>query len=267
MAPKCAWTVNTACCPDWDTFSPAVQDTATTLATHLLDRLTGFQFAQCPVTVRPCSQPCPGFGGYLTWPVGQPSSSGSGAPWMIPFVDSGVWRNCGCTGGCTCRATCELAIGVPTVSISEVTIDGIELDPSAYRLDQTERGPVLVRLDGDCWPECQDMNVASNAVGAFTVTYVPGRPLPADGPIIAGMLACQFAKACMGGGDCALPSQLQSLTREGVELQLIDPATLPEAVLTGVPEVDRWVRSVNPANLRQRPRVFSPDVHPHRVVT
>lgn len=263
----CGWTVNTTCCPTWADFDLAVQTAATNLAIALLDRLTGFQFGQCPVTVRPCSPRCSGFTGYMTWPVGAPGSNGSGQPWMIPFVDSGTWRNCGCTGGCSCNASCEIDMGVPVAAVTEVTIDGVALDPDAYRLDYVpQRGPVLVRTDGDCFPQCQDMDAASDAVGAFTVTYTPGVALPADAPFYAGMLACQFAKSCMGG-DCVLPQELQSLTRTGVELSVIDPSALPENILTGIAEVDRWVRSVNPAALRSRPRVLSPDVRPHRIVT
>jgi hypothetical protein len=265
MAP-CNWSVDTGCCPGWADYTPEQQAAATTLAVNLLDRLTGYQFSGCPVTVRPCGKTCSSFTSYMTWPVGQPGSSGSGSPWMIPFVDNGVWRNCGCTGGCTCRATCEVLIGAPVVEVTEVTIDGVALDPSAYRLDRDERGPVLVRTDGDCFPECQSMDVAPDEVGAFTVTYVPGAALPADGPLITGMLACQLAKAC-AGGDCVLPQQLQSLSRNGMEVQVLDPSTLPESILTGIAEVDRWVRSVNPGNLRARPRVLSSDVRPHRVVT
>lgn len=258
MAP-CDWTINTSCCPAWDDYEAGVQATATTLAVALLDRLTGYRYNQCPVTVRPCGKPCSGFGGYMTWPV----DAGDG--WMTPFVDNGVWRNCGCTGGCSCRASCEIVIGTPVASVTEVTIDGATLDPDAYRLDHDRRGPLLVRTDGECWPECQDMDAAADAVGAFTVTYVPGELLPADGAVYAGMLACQFAKACVGAGDCALPAQLQSLTRDGVDVTVLDPSTLPEAILTGIAEVDRFIRSVNPGNLRQRTRVFSGDVRPHRV--
>lgn len=261
----CGWTVNTQCCPDWGTFDPAVQAAATSMATLLLDRLSGYQFGQCPVTVRPCGRPCQGFNGYLTWPVGAPGSNGAAGPWMIPFVDNGIWRNCGCAGGCTCRAACELPMGTPVSAVTEVTIDGVMLDPDAYRLDRTERGQVLVRTDGECWPECPDMNVGPDAVGAFTVTYTPGAALPADAPFYAGMLACQIAKACVGG-DCVLPQQLQSLSRNNIEVQVIDPATLPDSILTGIAEVDRWVRSVNPNNVRSGPRVLSPDVRPHRVI-
>lgn len=262
----CNWTVDTSCCPDWDTYAPAVQSAAVAWSTYILWAITGRRYGPCSVTVRPCGKPCDGFGGYMTWPVGQPSSSGSGSPWMIPFVDNGIWRNCGCSGGCSCRASCEIVIGVPVYIVDEVTIDGVALDPSAYRLDRTERGAVLVRTDGECWPDCQDMDAGPDEVGAFTVTYQTGTPVPRAGQIAAGMLACQFAKACIGG-DCVLPQELQSLSRNGVEVQMIDPSVLPEAILTGIAHVDRWVRSVNPNNLQQRSRVLSPDVRPHRVIS
>lgn len=201
----------------------------------------------------------------MTWPVNAPGSSGSGVPWMVPFVDSGTWRNCGCGGGCSCNARCEITMGVPVVGVTEVTIDGVILAPAAYRVDYVQgRGPVLVRTDGECWPECQDMNVGPDDVGAFTVTYQYGKPVPRSGQIAAGRLACEFAKACVGG-DCVLPNELSSLTRNGVEVSVVDPAALPESILTGIAEVDRWVRSVNPANLRYRPRVLSPDVRTHRI--
>lgn len=261
----CDWVIDTACCPTWDDFTTEVQDVATTLATTLLDRLTGYRFNQCPITVRPCGKRCEGFSGYMSWPVGQPVSGGAAGPWMIPFVDNGLWRNCGCAGTCTCRATCEMPIGAPAYAVDRVTIDGAILSPGAYRLDRTERGLTLVRTDGECWPECQDMDANINEAGSFTVTYRPGQPLPADGSVIAGMLACQMAKACAGGGDCVLPQQLQSLSRNQIDVQVLDPSTLPESILTGIAEVDRWIRSVNPANLRARPRVLSPDIRPNRI--
>lgn len=262
----CGWTVDVSCVPGWDDLTPEQQDTATMLAVTMLDRLTAFQFGQCPVTVRPCSPRCSGFTGYRTWPVGQPGVSGAGSPWMIPYVDNGTWRNCGCNNGCSCRARCEIEMDVPVAEIIEVSIDGAILDPAAYRLDrEAGRGPLLVRTDGDCWPECQDMNVTSG-VGVFTVEYRPGYPLPQDAPFYAGRLAGEFARACLNQ-PCALPAQMQSLVRDGVDVQILDPGLVPENILTGLADVDRWVRSVNPANLRQRPRVLSLDQKQPRVVS
>ncbi|MYZ38432.1 MULTISPECIES: hypothetical protein [unclassified Streptomyces] len=262
--PACDWTLDTSCCPGWADYSPAVQAAATAWAMGILDSLTGHQFGQCPVTVRPCGPKCQGYGGYMTWPVGWPGASGSGMPWMLPYIDgAGAWRNCLCgKGGCSCRARCEVPIPGPA-TVTEVRVDGIVLDPSAYRLDN---GHLLVRTDGECWPDCQDMNVGITEAGSFAVTLSPGLPLPPAGAIAAGELACEFAKACSGDASCALPQQLQSLSRQGINVQVVDPQAITGDGLTGIANVDLWIRSVNPTSKRQRSRVHSPDVTPVRYV-
>jgi len=258
----CEWTLDTGCCPDWDTYEPAVQTSATAWATGILDALTGRRFGQCPITVRPCGRRCQAWGGYMTYPVGSPSATGVWGAWMAPYVDgTGAWRNCGCAGSCTCRASCEVPLPTPVAGVDEVMLDGVALDPSAYRIDN---GRILVRIDGECWPECQDMDLANDAVGAFAVTYQPGEELPAAGSLAAGRLACEFAKACVGAGDCQLPGQLQSLSRNGVQVEMVDPVSFLEEGLTGVADVDLWIRSVNPARLASRPRVYSPDIRQPR---
>jgi len=145
----------------------------------------------------------------------------------------------------------------PVLSVTSVTIDGIVLADTSYRVDNRE---ILVRTDGECFPECQNMNLNGPAEGTFEVTYSRGKAVPLAGQIAAGLLACEFAKAC-AGQDCGLPANLSSLARQGVEVTMIDPTDVLDAGLTGVPNVDLWIRSVNPARLAQRPRVFSPDVH------
>ena len=259
----CAWTIDTSCCPGWDEFTPEQQATATDWATGILDALTGRQFAQCPVVIRPCGKRCGWYGGYLTFPVNSAQASGLGAPWMTPYIGvGGVWRNCGCAGPCSCRARCEAYIPGPIAEIIEVKVDGVILDPAAYRLDVTQAGPVLVRTDGDCWPECQDMDLSDDEPGTWSVQYRPGSPLPRIGQLAAGELACEFAKACAGADGCALPSQLISMSRNGVDIQMADPNTMLENGFTGLPNVDLFVKTVNPHKLMQRPRVLSPDM-PH----
>lgn len=254
----CVWPIDVSCCEGWDDFSPEVQLRATTLATFVLDALTGRQFAQCEVSYRPCGPKCAGGAGYMVWPVGVAPVATSPGPWMIPFVDAGTWRNCVCPGSCSCAARCEVPFPTSVASITQVTVDGLVINPDAYRLDSWRGIPRLVRTDGGCWPDCQDMDVEPDAEGSFVITYAPGRPLPVAGQIAAGVLACEFAKAC-AGGDCALPQQLSSLSRNGVEVTVSDPTQLADNGLTGLYDVDLFIRAVNPHNLAQRPRVASPD--------
>lgn len=262
-ATLCGWSIETACIPDWDTTDPAVQDLAATWAAEILYALTGRRYGQCPVVWRPCNPSCAGYRGYLTYPV-TTSATGAAGPWMIPFIDvAGTWRNCVCPGACSCRARCEVPFPTPVASVTEVKVDGVIVPATSYRVDRSGGTTYLVRIDGECWPECQDMELSDTEVGAFSVEYVPGEELPASGVMAAGRLAGEFVKACLGG-DCRLPEQLASLSRTGVEVQMVDPATFLESGLTGVQEVDLWIRSVNPNRLAARARAYSPDMRPGR---
>lgn len=260
----CSWPINTNCCSDWDSFSPELQADATAWATGILWALTGRRFGSCPIIVRPCSGGCHN-GGYMTWPVGLDGNGGaSGASW-IPFIDgAGVWRNCACIGGCSCKARCEVWLPGPVDTVTDVRVDGVVIPPTAYRIDNNN---ILVREDGECWPECQDFNLSGvdpDTEGTFVVSYTRGTPVPPAGQIAAGLLACDFAKSCTTG--CKLPGNLASLTRQGVEVTVADPTDELNAGLTGIPQVDQWIRSVNPARLPGRMRVYSPDLVPPRVV-
>lgn len=263
----CAWPINTNCCPDWDTYEPQLQEDATAWATGILWALTGRRFGPCTITVRPCGSTCNFGGGYMTWPVTLDGNSGgvSGGTWR-PFIDgAGVWRNCVCPGACRCAASCEVWLPGPVSSVSEVVVDGVVIPSSAYRIDN---GNTLVRQDGECWPQCQDFDlsaVAPDTENTFTVTYQRGTPVPVSGQIAAGLLACDFAKSCTTG--CKLPGNLASLTRQGVEVTVADPTDELNAGLTGIPQVDQWIRAVNPNRLAGRMKVWSPDVNFPRMTT
>lgn len=251
----CGWQVDTTCCPDWDTYTNAQRDRATQWATYVLWALSGRRFGACEVTVRPCGSNCNFYGGWMGWPVW--GDAYSSQPWMRPFVRGGQWFNCGCCGVCSCRADCSVWLPGPVASIVEVVVDGVVVDPANYRVDDRQW---LVGLNGQCWPECQNMNLESPESGTFEVTYTRGTPVPVAGQVAAGELACEFIKACAGQA-CGLPENLASLTRQGVEVTMVSPTDIATSGLTGNRNVDMWIRAVNPNGLKQRPRVYSPDVH------
>lgn len=261
--PCAPWPVNTDCCAtEWETYTPEQQTDAVTWASYILWAATGRRFGTCPVTVRPCGAGCVHGGGYMTWPVRLGSSNTAAAgPW-IPYVDGGgTWRNCACPGSCSCSARCQVLLPGPVSSITEVTVDAVIVDPSGYRVDNLS---TLVRTDGECWPTCQDFNVTGPAEGTFEVVYERGTAVPLAGQIAAGKLACDYAKSCATG--CVLPGNLSSLTRQGTEVTMVDPTEVLQAGLTGIHEVDLFIQSANPYRLRERSRLYSPDISYPRVV-
>ncbi len=121
-----------------------------------------------------------------------------------------------------------------------------------------------MRLDGEEWPTCQDMNALPSEEGSFVVRYLPARAVDRLGAVAAGYLACEFAKAC-AGKKCSLPLGTTSVTRAGVTMTLI-PGAFPNGV-TNIPVVDAYILTVNPNKLKQGPSIFSLDMPDYRVTT
>lgn len=237
------------------------------LAVQTLRMLTGFRVGGCPITVRPCNRSCiPG--SWLTAPdVGALFAGVSGGAFgFSPYVGpNGAWLNaCGCRGdGCSCTKVQEVILPGTATRIVEVVLDGVVMDETSYRVDNGNR---LVRTDGGEWPVCQDMN-ADEGEGTFIVTYYDSVLVDEVGAYIAGTLAAEFLRAC-GGGDCALPANVQTVTRQGITMEM--QPEIPEAMfpggMTGIRIVDNWVRIWNP--LATLPTgIYSPDAPPARRVT
>lgn len=256
----CTWNIATPplCCDCWDSADPAMQAAALEYASTALWAATGRQFSECTVTVRPCgSGPCSDGmqNWYGTW--------WSGAGWY-PYIWQGTWYNCACPGACSCDPRCQIRLMGPVTSITEVTIGGVVVDPGTYRVDD---GHWLVRENTDeCWPSCSDMN---NSTGddVFEVTYVRGTPVPGPLLIAAGIVACEWIKACTGDSSCRLSSYVQAISRQGVDMQLTPLTQLLDENLTGIPEVDTLIRFYNPYRLKERPRLWAPELRVPRQVT
>lgn len=248
------YTPTMSCCPNWGDYDDDLLCRAMTLAWDTLATLSGGLVGNCPVLVRPClSEPC------------QRCSDGTDihlAHDRTGECGQDCWSmTCGKTG-CSCTPLSEIVLPGPVAEVWQVKIDGLLLPVESYRIDNTNR---LVRIDGENWPSCQrmaaDVEVAEGTMGVW---YVPGVVPDAAGLWAAGVLTCEFAKAC-SGGKCRLPSAVSSITRQGVSME-ISTGMFPDG-MTGIREVDAYLTSINPYALRTPPRVWSPDLPQHRYTT
>lgn len=259
-------------CSSLSSLDPAVADIITRTATSYLWNWTGRQFGTCPVTIRPCRDSCRDF-----WTTYRGRSGvNRNIPWyeggngpLQPALINGEWFNLGCGGSCntdpcSCTYVPTVTLAGPVASVSEVKINGSVLSPAAYRVDNHA---YLVRTDGGDWPVCQDMTSDPDDPGSdsFEVTYNLGVAVPAGGQLAAGVLACELAKAACGNASCKLPQRLQSITRQGVTMTVLDSyGSMYEYGTTGLFVVDSWVGSILASNRRSGMRVASPDRRPPR---
>lgn len=232
----------------------------TRVASNILWAMSGRRFGPCPITVRPCRKSCMDSYPYpMQWGY-------AAGPW-IPYIGrDGLWRNasvCGCATDCSCTELCEVQLPGPVYEITEVTLDGVVLPAEAYRVDAPN---MLVRTDGDCWPDCQDMAANPGEENTFTVAYQIGLPLDEAAIAAVSELTCHLIKGCQPGTcGCKTNRNLTRVTRQGVELELPDPGVIYAQGRTGLPLVDLWLAAVNPYRLTSASRVLSPDYKLPRV--
>ncbi|WP_188544433.1 hypothetical protein [Rhodococcoides trifolii] len=234
---------------EWETASDVDKEYATTMAVHLLWTLTGRVLGTFPAAVRPC------FGTQEHTTAWRGNGVRDGYWWPGLVAGTGTSGACGCADGCDCFGVNQLMLPGPVASVTRVLIDGVVVPSSAYKVKDRRW---LFRTDGQGWPQAQDLTAADTAVGAFLVEYQRGVPVPAAGLVAAADLAVDLLRARLNK-PCKIPSRAQNVSRQGIEVQLIDPYTLFESGLTGLPSVDQWISAVNPSRLRSRSRVYSPD--------
>lgn len=247
------WEVDLDCCDLPDGTDPALIAKWQAVASEILWAASGRRYGTCEVTVRPCLRRCGG---------------GSGLP--VPYKDaSGAWFNfnaCGCPSDCSCVELCEVVLAGPVAEVVEVTIDGVALNATAYRLDLVGGQYRLLRTDGSCWPDCQDITADCDEVGSFCVTYEQGIALDELAIAAASELTCELTKACIPGcKTCRLPKNVSSVVRRGVSI-VFD--TDSSGWLHSLPAISAFLNAVNPAKLTSASSVWSPDIsNPRSTIT
>jgi len=211
-------------------------------AAYFLWSITGRRYGLCEVTYRPCRKECNSYFG------------GSWTPWRF----QGEWINvrCGsCPGQCGCDTVSEIVIP-NTSAVTGIMIDGVAFDPCDMVAVYNRRR--IIRIDGGEWPTCQNLSDI-DGLGTWSVTVLQGMPIPPGGAYMAGVLACELAKACVGADGCRLPKRIQTLTRQGVTIGFQDRFEGLSLGRTGIFEIDAWAEA---ARFRAKggASVISPDV-------
>lgn len=232
-------------CADYESQLSAQFGWALQAASDVLFRLSGRQFpGLCSTTVRPCGM-----------------RAGDAAPPERHWRSMGV---CGCAGDrCGCGLSRIDLGGGPIVSVDEVRVDGVAIDPTRYRVDGWRWLVRLPDADGKrrTWPTWQRLDRDDTEDETFSVTYTYGRTPPELGVRAAAALACELAMACNPStvGDCRLPRKVQTIVRQGVTVVMSPTDFLNAEGLTGLVEVDLFLRAYNPQRITRRASVFSPD--------
>ena len=244
------WTTADALCGDLTGVGDEAKANAIRAASWVLWSLTGRRYGVCPVTWRPCptSRRRP-----------PPARSFFGPDWsMTGLAVPRPVAGCYCTGPCSCsrgRASNRLVIPEllrPARSIIEVTVDGVVLEETAYRLANRR---TLIRLDGDTWPLTQDLDLDLSEPGTFGFRFERGVPVPQIGITATNKLGGELARAC-SGKKCQLPERVTTVVRQGFTMSMLDPMDFLEKGKTGLYEVDLFLGTANPGGLRRRSRVI-----------
>ncbi len=227
----------------------AIFDLVAEQASDLLFEISGRQFAgECgPRTVRPNCDSC--YCGYQVLSRGYVIGPWDfGYPLML--CDS-------CLVACS-PSLVKLA-GVPIREVSEVKINGDIVPDDEYRLFNDR---YLQRLWDDRWPIAQDLTIPDTETHTFSITYTYGADPPSLGVAAAASIGCELYKACETGvGECRLPTGVTRLTRQGItidKLAFTSWGYRDKRWATGLPLVDAFLATVNPAGLQRRPTMWAP---------
>jgi hypothetical protein len=229
-------------------------DYSVQIATEVLWERTNRRFGLCSVKLRPCRWDC-----WSGAPVGWTNMSGWS--WPFPILHAGNWINIGCGicgDNCSCSTIHQVRLPSPVATVSEVKVDGVVLDPSAYRVDDWKW---LVRLDGEAWPRCNDLNLADTEVGTWSVTASYGEVVPSLGSLAVGQLASAIYKGCPGAnaGTCPLPAAtVRQVVRQGVTTVYFDAESAFKGGSVGLYYPDLFVATYNPGG-RKAAKIFDID--------
>lgn len=265
------WTPDEDCLKLPDGITQAQRDFYQRVAAEILYMRTGQRFGPgCEHTVRPCRKSCAD-GWDSRWLTAFPGGVANTTGGWFPVLVDGDFRNrsvCGCQTDCHCGPElCEIELPGPVYDITQVDINGTIIDKSLYfsydarfLVLRPEVADVHPDLGITCWPTCQDLSQPPGRPNTFSVTYSIGQAVPFMASAAVTEIMNHLAQECSGCGCGAGARQnLQRLSRQGVDLEFMNPQEVFTDGRIGLPISDLFVATFNPDGLTKRSRVLSPD--------
>lgn len=149
-----------------------------------------------------------------------------------------------------CRQN-EILLPAPVHEIVEIVIEDEVQDLDDFHVEDYKW---LVRDVGGRFPSTD-----------WEVTYGKGEPVPPGGGIVAGVLACEYAKRLCNDDSCRLPKRLTVANRQGLTVATLDNYENMKEGGTGMWEIDDWIMEQNKPV--RSSAVSSPDIVTLRTTT
>lgn len=134
----------------------------------------------------------------------------------------------------------------PVRKIVSVSVGGSAIASANYSL---RNGSDLVINTGSC---------SFSLCDAPTVTYKYGVAPPSLGKLAAIDMANQLVKG-WNGEACDLPDNVVSIQRQGVSIEMFDPAEFLDRGRIGLYRADLFIAWANPGKAKMPSKIFSPD--------
>lgn len=230
-------------------------------ATDLLYVLSGRQFRSGRSVVRPTQiQSSYAYQSFL-YPYS--SMSGYGEAWG--FAGGWAWGQIGAGWWQNGQDLSELVLQGPVTKINSVIVNGSPLGgwpPTNPNFSLYDGRRLVLNVGsgatGVAWPWNQQLQLPLSESGTFAVDYEWGRGPGPMGKVACIELAVQLCLAMSGDLDAKLPARVLSVSTEGVSVAVGDPLTYIREDLTGLPLCDMFLNAANPAKLRRRSVILSP---------
>ncbi len=216
---SCPWPIDPDACglTDFDPLDPTFINAVAT-ASSIMTRLSAYTVGVCETTLRPLEM-CPTC---RSWCCGGADS----LPLSGPF-------------------------GINVWGVTSVRLGATEYPKDSWYFDREAK--LLYRVPPDVWPKRDEKWSAPGTGDAFVVDAVIGTPPDAWALDVAARLVKELVLSCTGG-KCRLPSNVTTVTAQGITVRLRD-----REINTFIPELGAWTHAVNPYGAVLPGAVFSPE--------